>query len=618
MTSAGLSGFAKGFATGFVNERNRRLDEQKDMDQMSLKYRLEELSKQKADWQKKQEEEDSYINDGKFVAKQVGDPSFAAVAAQYRKAGFQPDEIMKMYTNGNFKKNVPTEQTVKIDNPDVSTNRLATKIPDGVAPASNTPVGLPPVDNSAFQSPVVGEILNNVSKTQQPYETTPEIDTKQLDAVDNKAKQIAPSLFDYKKKAPESILTADDSSYAYVPDKKEIKFGSLSEEKYKLEQAIQKNDKAAIADQKLKVQIMTDTMNSQAEAQAKAQGKNVQYYAVTDKNGKFVQSVLAERGPDGHPVNPMTGQPIQLAHGMKIDKETNDDIRKIQAEFRKPAGEYDIAAESTSEAFTLGKKMTDLLDKSGNDVLATGASGVLQYANNAFTELRAAQQLFVNQTNRAKEAKSSNSTEDLSAAISDMEKNISSMEQQIVKLPNNVLSDKNAQIALDKTLFDNYTQLFAYKLALANGQSGNAQSNKDIDRFLAIIGNKDSNAQAVKASLGQILSMQKSKMDQKLVTLNSQFKKSGSTFGFSLGLEGRRMGDIIQDPGVRNYYNNIAKFAEENSQYTRSKFDQADQAAQPIQEQTNQPIAVKSKEEFDKLPSGTPFIDPEGNQRIKP
>jgi len=50
--------FMKGFANGFVNERNRRLQDQKETDQMTLQYRLKDLSDQR-DRARAQREKDS-------------------------------------------------------------------------------------------------------------------------------------------------------------------------------------------------------------------------------------------------------------------------------------------------------------------------------------------------------------------------------------------------------------------------------------------------------------------------------------------------------------------------------------------------------------------------------
>lgn len=623
MTDVGVAGFAKGFATGFTNERNRRLDQEDKVNNMGLQYRLEALAKDKDARNKKKLEEDGYVKDGQSISQMVGDPQFAADAARMRAAGLSSESIMEKWQKGNFRRKAPAETTIKVDNPNLPASRLDQNLPAGVEgnvsgiktegdlTYEQTPANTPQVPGQdAWQSPELGTAVDNVAKTastvplaqktvvtnDQPAVNQKAIaDTSELDKYDEQVAKIAPDLLKQDTDAADSEyqkILSQDSQYEFLPDKVEKKIGTWQQEKYTLDQATLSNDKVAIADQKLKLRAIEDSMSIQAKIENDAKGITTTDKAVLDKNDRLLKTIRVMTDPDtGAEVNAATKQPVTLGPGMSMiplkDKEGSE-IRDQQNKFVKPESDYNIAAESTAESFDIGRRITDLVKK--NPTVTTRVAGLTSLVNDAFTEVKAIQTVFENQSSDANKAFADNNVNAVSKSISSMEQSLINLEKERAQLPNNVLSDRNAQLALDKTIYENSKKLFAYKLAMANGQSGNGLNVKDVQNFEQMIGGNDSNPAAVTASIFDVLQKQKTKIDQKKASLDAQFGRINQTFPFDLGLKGRTMEEIITDPSTREFFHGIADAAQKASQYT---VDNSNGPAQTQVQEDTTPVDIK-------------------------
>lgn len=134
MTSFAAGGFAKGFATGFINERNRRLETEKSQDEITLRYQLEALSKKKSEWEEQQKKDSETIETAKAIGEQVGDPEFAPKAAKLLQRGiYTPQQILEEYERGGFRRKPTKDATVEVPNTERSFNRQTNvKVPLGV------------------------------------------------------------------------------------------------------------------------------------------------------------------------------------------------------------------------------------------------------------------------------------------------------------------------------------------------------------------------------------------------------------------------------------------------------------------------------------------------------
>lgn len=647
---SGAQGFITGFANALSGQIQKKQDQQDQIDQMGLRFRLEGLAKDKADWQKKSEEEQQRIDAAKFISQKVGDPSFAPEALGWLKNNYSPQDIITMWNKGNFKKQAPAETTIKVDNPDVTANRMNQNIalPKGV---------MPQPDNSAFQSPEAGQVLSNVAGNEGntpvmntnpsnitqnsqfiPSSTQVQTDPKfnELNKYDKRVDEVAPGLSNYREanpmpKLPENVMSSD-SLFKYIPDQVEQKIQSYEVEYLELQRALKANDKVKIEAQKQKLDAKEQSLKVKAEIDNKAKGIPVDYTAIVDKNGKYIKTVYTIRGPNGEILNaaqnPKTGknEPVTVTPGMHlqpIDKDINNKIIDLHKEFRKSASDYNISSQSVAESFDLASRINNLLDKpeyldrDGKSLLTTKTAGVLGVVNNALTEVQAIQKLIDNQTMTAQKAMDSNNPAEQSSAISALESSVKSLETKADSLmKGGVLSDRNAALALDKTLYTNYMTLMAYKLAQSNGQTSNGQSNKDVVRFQEMLGTTSSDSRAVKASLTQVLQMQKIKIDSQKKALDQNYSDVGADVGMDLGLTGQPLGELIINPQAKKFYDQIDKTATDNAAYTQQNYDQnlaAKQAQVPGQtpaETDTTPVEIEIKGR--KVMSNTPYKTPSG------
>ncbi len=633
MASFAAAGFAKGFATGFINERNRRLDTEKSKDEITLRYQLENLTSQKEDWKKKQEQEQKYLDGAKFVSKQIDNPAFASTALEYIRQGYDPSDVIQKYQNGEFEQLKPQAQTIEIPNPDVKPK----VVPAGVDMTQNvSPAELQKLAPNAEQ-----KLPNDVSKLSQvdPAKAmqtlpNPEVNDR-LNRVNEQIKEIDPTLLE-KRPAPETVLK-DGAMFKYLGPTKKIDLGTYEEEKFKLQDAIQRGDKVAEAKQRMVVRIFQENMEEKAALEAKKAGKNIRYKIIVGKDGIMKNTLTV----DDEGKNIATGNTVVLAPGETSVDVTEDDkkyIRDVQKEFEKPKQEYDMQKAVTIESLEHAKTIVDIMNKSGNEDLNSTSAGVLNLIDNGFANFESMRSMLTTQyqTSTAQSqrldqlAREGGSPEEFSAELGKFQKMAENTEKAIAdNLPKNGLVPELQQKALDKLRLENAIKMMAYTSALAKGQTAGKMSDKDLKFELDTNGASAQRKQALLSIVYKQLMVQRNRLDDAQGNLKKRAEERLNTLppGFDIGLSPKRLGDYFEQQvreapdeesrknaiSRRDFFNGIENGFNQNISYTRDEMNRSKIEA----EQKDVPV-MYSTEDAMKLPSGTQFKTPDGRIKIRP
>jgi len=661
MTSFGAAGFAKGFATGFINERNRRLDEQKSKDEITLRYQLENLSKQKEEWKTKRDEENEMKANAEFVAKHVGDSSFAATAYEFLKTKkYTPKDLIEDYQADRFRRKTPATQTIEIPNPEVNPKISDVAVPPGV---QNLEMTTSP-ENLQKQIPFAEQKLpQNTVETAQidplkasetlPYKGDPKL-SETLDRVNKQIDEIDPTLRTFQtaqdeRPDPSTILNKDGAMYEYVPPTKKLDLGTYAEEKVKLQDAIQTGDKVREARQRMIIRVMQEDMAEKAAFEAAAKNENFRHKVIVGRDGIMKNIIPVD--PEGYniatrtPQNPK-GNQVSLAPGETMLEVSEDDvkyIRDIQKEAEKPKQDYDMQKAITIESMDLGKTVHDIMSKPGNEHLNATSSGVLKMIDDGFANVESIRDMLTLQQNGLTNQravldnllKKEVSPEEFSSELGKLNRMVANSEEQLKKLPHNALSAPLQQQTLDKIRLDNALLLLAYNSALAAGQTAGKMSDKDLELRLKTSGKDAQSKGGLLSVVYQELMAQRKRLDTHQRNLKDRFAERQKTLppGFDIGLAPRRLGDYyeqqIQEASDRDkqgpefmdairraqFFNGIEGNFKRMSSYTRDEMSRSSMEAQQ-----NQEIPKVTKEQWLKLPPGTKYIpmdDPSGKVMIK-
>jgi len=183
-----------------------------------------------------------------------------------------------------------------------------------------------------------------------------------------------------------------------------------------------------------------------------------------------------------------------------------------------------------------------------------------------------------------------------------------------------LLNSQGKSLAEDRALYTAMRSALAYDLAAAYGQKGQGLSDKETQRFMTMINGDTPEivGNQIKSALSNIwLKVESNRRSTKDVVEKTNSDITARLGGqVKTGLEVSRIGDDIMQMEMPDQdklrLNQILKSVSSNTVANTINIPQDQPVIQPQQ------IKVNSKEEFDKLPSGTTSIAPDGSIRIKP
>lgn len=139
-------------------------------------------------------------------------------------------------------------------------------------------------------------------------------------------------------------------------------------------------------------------------------------------------------------------------------------------------------------------------------------------------------------------------------------------------------------------------------------------SDKDFDKFWQMIGGDKRDPRDVIRAIQNTSQVVLTTIDAGRQQINSHpsIKNFEPTWGFNPGIQVPRVEELLIEMGREDL---IPTFRDVTSRTEIGKINAVTGAQNSSLEQT--PVTVKSKEEYDALPSGARYIDPTGVERTK-
>lgn len=634
--------FVSGFAQGFLDQYNRRKDREADMEKIGLQYRLQNLQKEQDKWDEQQEKDKELSKEAKILAAQTGKPWMAQARLAYKNMSVQ--EILKMYEDGHLQEVAPVSQTVNIPNPELAQNKRAIQadVPAGVDPTlAQQPKlrGETPDQYNAFKKNGVGptryETPNPVDDTTtnstdpRPYPSTWSKDEQEkMTKIDKKIEDMGLGYLLKKREKPEDVDTSN-MNFRFVPAEKQTNLPPLDAALYDLRQAVKAGDQEKINQKTEVLQAIQDKMDMEARAKARAEGKLVKTKAIYDKNGKFLNTVPVEYNEQGIPINTSTNKEFVLGEGqtsINVSEKAIENLPDVRKAFQKDSTDYFQAAENTMQALTIGRNMVDIQQRHRNDNLMTTTTGdFLQVVGGIDANLGAIGAALNNQS-AALDAKLNDknaSDEDISSQLASYANTFKEFERELSGKAG-LLSDKNTQAVVDKTLYENYQKMLAYRIALAQGQTPGKMSNRDYQIALDNVrGGPNVQGSTAQQIIAQQLQLLIQSNDLRRGNLEAQIKPviNSELDGFDPGLVPKRLGQMITDERDRMFLNSIGTMATRARTYTKDALERSD-AVDNINQNSSIPRLSSNRDEaisqYNALKPGTQYIDPNGIPKTKP
>lgn len=570
--------FLSGFASSYLKTREDRLNREQDQEDMMFKYKMDSLMKMRDKREAKSAKEAELARKAKDIAGQVGDADFASVAYKELSNDVSYEEMQKRVAEGYYVKNQDYKQpTQTIKTP---------KVPDAVTMYDD--------NDASITDPSQKETLKNVN---------------------SRIDQIDPSLRAGPADKSEFSTTTDDaaSPYVYKP-KNEIKIGDMNDSLWKLHQAQESGNPKAIRDAQAQVDINRRVETEKQVAQARANGKNVSTYISLNPDGSINSQLPGEIKEDGKVWNVADPNNPQLVSG-PVRLMSDDDVKRLNSltdDFGKASKDYNGNAEAFVSALGSSQQMAQILHEDPD--AATYASKGLGLIQELSGEAQAAYSSVADLEKDINAKIASGKTEGIEQEIADHAKAVDEF------LKRGVLSDGNQQKAINAAKFRSLQMQTAYQIAQATSTDGKV-SNQDLSNAMQVIGNSSDPKQILPAlntqMQGAFLKLQSS---QATLNNNAAVVDFENRYKIKTGLRGQRIGDKIMgmDIPVEQKQVLMKYLGEINKGYQQGQMETQTTAAPPPATQEQAPVPIKSKEEFDKLPSGAVFIDPKGNKRRKP
>lgn len=586
--------FLSGFAQAFNSARARTEEANAEQENLMFRYKMDNLMEQKKKREAKSAVEVENARKAKDLAGQLGDPEAASIFYKEIANGVDYETLQKRVVEGDYQKNTsykaPT-QTIKM--------------PTGVTPTTATY----DAEVNPLQPKEGDGILARGAKKQ--YD-------RRMESVNQKIDSIDPSLrSEVVNPKQEFSVTQDDatSKYTYKP-KGQYKLGDYGDALYKLHKAQDSGDPVAIREANEEIKIHQRIASEKTRDQMIANGKNVATYVSINPDGSIGSQFTGEVRADGtyNVSNPNGAQLVSGPVRMMSEEELKR-LYKLQDDFGKASGDYNAASTNFVGALDTSQKMTQLLHDFPN--AATTSSNVLGLINNLGGEAKAAFQAL-------NEMENTINTKAQSGNLEGIEKDIADYNRAAQKFTSGgLLSEGNQNEALAAAKFRSLQMQTAYAIAQSNASDGKVSKN-DLDNAMEIIG-KSNDPRVITQTLNQ--QMQGAFL--KVVSSARGLDNNPSVIGFEkqtglkTGLRPTRIGDQIdqmdwpdeQKVLLKKYLSNINKDFSVGQAQTQTTVNQP-----PPQDQVQEGQAAtpKSKEDFDKLPSGAIFIDPHGIKRRKP
>jgi hypothetical protein len=580
--------FIEGFAQGFQGAYEKRKDREAQKEDMMFKYKMDDLMKNKDLRTKKKQQESEWAQGAADLAGQLQDPESAAMFNRELRNGVSYETLQKRIMENQYEKNndyVQPTQTVKLPSGVVTAPNTTD---EKVAAPSRTPIGTMVNEGKLKREKAMEGSVNS-----------------QIDAID-------PTLRTYETVEDETP-SMDYADAPYKLKKNEYKLGSYEDSLFKLNKAKQDEDPEAIRQAQDEVRVHQMVLSDKAARTAKAEGKNVGQYFMLKPDGTIDTVVTGEVRPNQQGNNevwnisdPRNEMPIEGPLVRIQDDKMMSRYVKITEDYSKKSTEHKTGAGSYISALDSAQKIQQILVNNPSVAARGVASGA-----NLLTQLKGEvgaiyETLLKTESSIQNKIKSG-----------DME-GVEKEAMAYIKMANDLAKEEGSgldRLSLDKAKYDSLRVAASYQFAMAAGITNGKLSNQDFENNYNAIGG-DRAANEVIEALNLTAQSTFIKVDSNRVSLENDenIKTFESNYGVKTGLVPERLGQMImklgvsdeQKAGMMQYLKQIQDYQIQNRAVA------ADTAG------ANQaPVQIKNVEEYNNLPKGATYIDPNGKKKVK-
>lgn len=584
--------FLEGFAQGFNDSYNRRKDREAEKENTMFKYQMEGLLKNKELRQKKKLEETQWMNQAKDLSGQLGDTEASTMFYKELANGVSYETLQKRLLEGQYEKNL-----------DYKAPTQTVKIPSGVSTASTLTEKTPEVVEASG-----GGLKGILERGKARNESAMQ------DRVNKQIDELDPELRQYSQMEDEETPTMDYSNSPYKLKNNEMKIGDYADSLYKLRMAQQKGDPEAIRKAQTEVEVHQTVMAEKAMADAKAQGKNVGQYFMVGQDGTIEGIIAGEtrvnqetgRTEVWNISDPRQEQTVQGELRQITDDKMMGRYTSLVTDFGKKSKEYNDASASFITAVDSSNKIVELLNKNPG-VAAGGVASGVALLGRLEGEAKTAYAVLYDLEQEIKTQVQEGNMEGIEAKVAKYVEEANSFAQK------SFMTEGMQNLAVDKAKYDSLRIAVAYQFAVASGVSNGRMSNQDFENnYERIGGNKPAN---------QVIDALKLTGQESFVRLDSvrnslandpSIKTFERDYRLKTGLAPKRIGDQLAEMGRADLMPYIGALNSQNEVGKRV----AAETANPAPDQ-NVPVQIQNVEDYNNLPKGAVYIDPNGKKKVK-
>lgn len=634
-------GFMAGFAEVITQQYNRGQDKAAEQEKVALQEKLRIADDERTVRMKQKEQERQWEQQANLLAAKAGSPESKSFFMDELRLGRDPDKMAERIDNGDF---IVPEKTVKVSSspktildeaypiePAPAVKTAPTSGQPKFGDTTNTPVPAAVSDPAAVgttpETPATTEMPDPISTSKETKAETKVADER----TPTKVAQANP--VGSNKKVDEVTLADSPNKFGFRPDPKDIKVGSLNEERVRL--SAMENGKnyspVQITQQRAKVKFLEDShledIRRDAAAKAEAEGKNVQWLTRIDKNtGNIIETrayTVSGKDEDGNPIITEIGEngkvrPVALGENESwapADENTNKTVLQIKEKMYPDSVKIANRTSAFASSVDYATSMTDILmDPANKDMLTSTVDIGLNSLATVNQELNAISNIFFNEKDAATKG---DVTIDPDMADSMLERARQAESIAMNLLP--TISDANKRLVVQRAVYENYRIAMAYKLAAANDQTGNAVSTKDFQMFYNMAGG--STPQKAAQNIVNQLQKQASQLlhDQRAFQTNIENLSSQTGIKGKITFNLPRLGNIFEEGTSQNaYMQNLLIGVKKKTGRTSEEYQKftSDTAEEPVEEA--KPGAIIKIEGLGQFRVGQQISNEQGTFEVTP
>lgn len=503
--------FLSGFAEGYINERNRRLEEQSRKDEIKFRYKMDYLTSQRELRTKKKQEEQDLYKKASSLAQQLGDPDSTQTFFQELKNGMDYETGQKRIAEGAY-----------VRNPNYQKPAQTIKVPKAVSQTVS-------YDMEGTDGPEWQKINSDIDAIDPTLRTATIEDDNEFSTVGGEGEVTSPYMF-----KPQNVY----------------KIGAYKDAVYKYEKAKQSGDPVALREAELEIKVHQRVFNDEALAKARIEGKDARYYVTLDENGKMTSGLVGRKevvngetllinisNPEENDPHNELGGSIVTQRVVELPEHGQKRLDDLTDKFTTRVQKYDAGSGSFVTAMDTATKITKLLDADPNAATFSGRG--LNLINKIGEEFRAGYEIILGKDQQIQAAIESGNTEGIEAMVSEYQ-------QEVQKFTSGLLSKENRTTGENAAILQSLKIAAAYQFAVAQGVTTGKMSNQDFQNNyeqIAAAGTPTDIINGLRSTAAGAFT--RLRATEAALNKSPDVKMFETQYGFKTGLKATRIGDLI-------------------------------------------------------------------------